>query len=67
MSIEKSMTNLLTRQAQKEDRLWDILTQQHGAEFLRRDDSHGETKRGWWLDGVYLGRDMQTALEAIRG
>jgi hypothetical protein len=38
-----------------------------GAEFARRENAHGETKSGWWLDGVYLGKDAASAIEALRG
>ena len=38
-----------------------------GAVREKREDRHGETRSGWWLDDVYLGRDSRTALESIRG
>lgn len=28
-------------------------------------DRHGDRHYGWWLDGVFLGRDDRTAAEAI--
>jgi hypothetical protein len=27
----------------------------------------GITRTGWWLDGVYLGSDVLTAISAVRG
>ena len=38
-----------------------------GATRERRKDRHGETKSGWWLDGVYLGSSDAAAVEALRG
>lgn len=40
-----------------------------GAKNERREDRHGETKRGWWLDGVWLApaNDPQQALREIKG
>lgn len=40
-----------------------------GAEIAKREDSHGDTKLGWWLDGVYLApvNRPQDALRAIKG
>ncbi len=38
-----------------------------GATKERREDRHGETKSGWWLDGVFLGSSDAAAVEAIRG
>lgn len=39
----------------------------YGAVFEKREDRHGDTKTGWWLDGVYLGNTTQLATEAING
>jgi len=38
-----------------------------GAVKEKREDRHGDTHTGWWLDGVFLGKDVRAALEAIRG
>jgi len=38
-----------------------------GAVLERREDRHGDTRKGWWLDGVYLGENSRYALEAMRG
>jgi hypothetical protein len=38
-----------------------------GAVKETSDDRFGDTKTGWWLDGVFLGRDSMTALQAVRG
>ena len=40
-----------------------------GAELLKQEDRHGETRSGWWLDGCWLapGNDPEAALRAIRG
>jgi len=38
-----------------------------GAVHEKREDSHGDTHAGWWLDGVFLGEDVKTALSAITG
>lgn len=38
-----------------------------GAVQEKREDRHGETRTGWWLDGVWLGKTVKEALNAIRG
>ena len=38
-----------------------------GAKLERREDRSGKTLAGWWLDGVYLGKDARTAAEGVRG
>jgi len=38
-----------------------------GAEFSRRENRHGETRSGWWLDGVYLGKTTRDAVERLNG
>ena len=38
-----------------------------GATKERREDRSGDTKSGWWLDGVYLGSSDSAAVEALRG
>lgn len=38
-----------------------------GAKLEKREDNHGETRIGWWLDGVYLGSKAAEAMEAING
>ena len=38
-----------------------------GAERCKAEDQHGQTRVGWWLDGVYLGNTTRQALEAING
>lgn len=40
-----------------------------GAELLKAEDRHGETKTGWWMDGVYLGpkSDPRHCLNVLRG
>lgn len=40
-----------------------------GATREKREDAHGDTKTGWWLDGVYLAplSDPRSALDAVRG
>lgn len=40
-----------------------------GAELLKAEDRHGDTKTGWWLDGVWLAptKDPVAALRAIKG
>lgn len=38
-----------------------------GAKLEKREDQNGETKSGWWLDGVYLAKSAQDALRATRG
>lgn len=38
-----------------------------GATLERKETTAGETKTGWWMDGVYLGKDPHTALESLRG
>lgn len=36
-----------------------------GAVKEKAQDRHGDTKTGWWLDGVFLGRDAKTAWEGL--
>jgi len=38
-----------------------------GAINAKQEDRYGETKTGWWLDGVYLGKDPRQAVSAMRG
>ncbi len=38
-----------------------------GAVNAKQEDRHGDTKTGWWLDGVYLGKDPRQAVSAMRG
>ena len=38
-----------------------------GAEYSKRETRTGETRSGWWLDGVYLGKTTRDAMEAING
>lgn len=38
-----------------------------GAVRQKAENSHGETLSGWWLDGVYLGKSVTDAIEALRG
>lgn len=45
------------------------LLMEAGATLERREDRNGDTRTGWWLDGVWLAptNDTRAALEAIRG
>jgi hypothetical protein len=40
-----------------------------GAELLKQEDRHGETKTGWWMDGVWLAptNDPAAALRSMKG
>lgn len=38
-----------------------------GATNERREDRHGETRSGWWLDDVFLARDPREAVRLMRG
>jgi hypothetical protein len=38
-----------------------------GAEHCKKEDQHGDTRSGWWMDDIYLGKDEKLALEALRG
>lgn len=38
-----------------------------GAVLEKREDRHGTTLSGWWMDDVYLGKDAKVAWEAIVG
>lgn len=38
-----------------------------GAVFATREDRHGTTLSGWWMDGVYLGSTARLAWEALAG
>jgi hypothetical protein len=51
---------MTTEQATKELR-------EMGAELAKMEDRQGDTKSGWWLDGVYLGKKATDALEAVQG
>jgi hypothetical protein len=39
---------------------------ERGAEFILREDRHGDTFRGWWIDEIYLGKTTRNALENIK-
>lgn len=39
----------------------------YGCEYATAEDRWGDTKSGYWLDGVYLGSTARIATEAIRG
>jgi len=38
-----------------------------GAEYSKQEDQFGDTKSGWWMDGVYLGKTVKDAIESIQG
>jgi hypothetical protein len=38
-----------------------------GAEYCKKEDRHGDTRSGWWMDDIFLGKDEKHALEALRG
>lgn len=40
-----------------------------GAELLKTEDQFGDTKTGWWLDGVFLGpkNDPEYCLRVVNG
>ena len=38
-----------------------------GAVLERREDRFGDTKGGWWLDGVYLAKDPRDAVRVMQG
>jgi len=40
---------------------------EYGCVFEKREDNHGVTKSGYWLDGVFLGATPKQATEAIKG
>jgi hypothetical protein len=40
---------------------------EYGCEFCKREDRHGDTLSGYWLDGVFLGKTARDATEAIKG
>ena len=39
--------------------------EEYGATYEKAEDRSGDTKTGWWLDGVYLGETVLGATEAI--
>ena len=41
--------------------------EKRGASREKREDRHGDTKTGWWLDGVYLGRTTEESIRAMNG
>jgi len=38
-----------------------------GAEFCKRQTRSGETRSGWFLDGVFIGKTTREALAAVNG
>lgn len=38
-----------------------------GAEFVKRQTRSGETRSGWFMDGVYLGKTAREAMQVING
>lgn len=40
---------------------------ERGAVLQCRENRHGETLSGWWIDDVWLGKTMEEALAAIKG
>ena len=46
-----------------------LVLREMGAELLKQEDRMGETKTGWWMDGVYLAptRDAEVALRVLNG
>ena len=59
------MMSVTTAKAREEARRQELL--ERGAEFVLREDRHGDTFRGWWIDEIYLGKTTKHALENIRG
>ncbi len=55
----------MNTEAREDARRTELL--ERGAEFVKREDAHGVTIRGWWLDDVYLGKTTRDALQAING
>jgi hypothetical protein len=45
------------------------LVEEYGATLEKREDKWGETKSGWWMDGVWLAgpHDPDDALRGIEG
>ena len=54
-----------TTTAREEARRQELL--ERGAEFCKRETRGGQTKAGWFLDGVFVGATTREALEAING
>lgn len=54
-----------TAAAREEARREELL--ERGAEFTKRQTRSAETKSGWFLDGVFVGKTTREALEAING
>lgn len=38
-----------------------------GATYAKQRDRFGDMRRGWWLDGVYLGESAKQALRDLEG
>lgn len=38
-----------------------------GAENMKKENRFGETKSGWWIDNVYLGKNPIEALRVANG
>ena len=38
-----------------------------GAENLKKEDRFGDTKTGWWIDDVCLGKDPVEAVRVMEG
>ncbi len=43
------------------------ILKEHGAENVIKEDRFGDTKAGWWLDDVFLGKDPVLACSVILG
>ena len=41
--------------------------EKRGARHEKREDRHGDTKTGWWMDDVYLAREPGDALRVLNG
>lgn len=40
---------------------------ERGATNEKKEDQHGETKTGWWMDTVFLAKNPIDALAALKG
>jgi hypothetical protein len=51
--------------AKESDRYAELISR--GAENVKKENCFGDTKSGWWIDDVYLGKSTADALRVIHG
>lgn len=54
-----------TRKEEQNKAIEELL--ERGAENVCKEDRFGDTRSGWWIDDVYLGKDPIAALRDAKG